>query len=139
MALPGKILLTLGIMATTLAQATAQYKLVWADEFDGKEIDFTKWAVEENGHGGGNGELQYYVDRPENLRIEDGHLVMSSSVGNNVSWIDRAERVILEVNHWQSDQWHGLHDLYLASALPPNRKPLMITHPGDRIGAPTMP
>ena len=70
---------------------------------------------------------------------EDGHLVMSSSVGNNVSWIDRAERVILEVNHWQSPEWHGLHDLYLASALPPNRQPLMITHPGDRIGAPTMP
>jgi len=54
------------------------WKLVWSDEFNGKDIDFSKWAVEENGHGGGNGELQYYVDRPENLRIEDGHLVIEA-------------------------------------------------------------
>ncbi len=60
------------------AEAPASWKPVWSDEFNGKEIDFSKWAVEENGHGGGNGELQYYVDRPENLRIEDGHLVIEA-------------------------------------------------------------
>jgi beta-glucanase (GH16 family) len=60
------------------AEAPAGWKPVWSDEFNGKEIDFSKWAVEENGHGGGNGELQYYVDRPENLRIEDGHLVIEA-------------------------------------------------------------
>ncbi|MCW1926466.1 glycoside hydrolase family 16 protein [Luteolibacter arcticus] len=66
--------------AQTPAQtpAPAGWKLVWSDEFNGKEIDFSKWGVEENGHGGGNGELQYYVDRPENLRIEDGHLVIEA-------------------------------------------------------------
>ena len=52
--------------------------LVWADEFDGPKIDYTKWAVEENAHGGGNNELQYFVDRPENVRIEDGHLVVEA-------------------------------------------------------------
>ncbi len=60
------------------AEAPAGWKPVWSDEFNGKEIDFSKWAAEENGHGGGNGELQYYVDRPENLRIEDGHLVIEA-------------------------------------------------------------
>lgn len=60
------------------AEAPAGWKPVWSDEFNGKEIDFSKWAVEENGHGGGNGEMQYYVDRPENLRIEDGHLVIEA-------------------------------------------------------------
>lgn len=54
------------------------WKQVWSDEFDGKELDFTKWSVEENGQGGGNGELQYYVDRPENVRVENGLLVLEA-------------------------------------------------------------
>lgn len=60
------------------AEAPRGWKAVWSDDFDGEEIDFSKWAVEENGHGGGNGELQYYVDRPGNVRIEDGHLVIEA-------------------------------------------------------------
>ncbi|MCW2974269.1 MAG: acetyl-CoA hydrolase [Thermoleophilia bacterium] len=70
---------------------------------------------------------------------EDGRLVMSSSVGNNVSWIENADALMLEVNHWQSEEWHGLHDLYLHSTLPPHRRPLLITHAGDRIGEGSMP
>lgn len=54
------------------------WKLVWADEFDGGELDWRKWAVAENGHGGGNNELQYYVDRPENARVEKGHLILEA-------------------------------------------------------------
>lgn len=54
------------------------WKLVWSDEFNGKEIDWSKWAAEENGHGGGNNELQYYADRPENLRLENGCLVIEA-------------------------------------------------------------
>lgn len=68
------------LISALLARGEAPdgWKLVWSDEFDGKEIDFTRWDVEENGHGGGNGELQYFVDRPENVRIEDGHLVIEA-------------------------------------------------------------
>ncbi|MBD4568486.1 propionyl-CoA--succinate CoA transferase, partial [Xanthomonas citri pv. citri] len=40
---------------------------------------------------------------------EDGRLVPSSSVGNNKSWIDLADQVILEVNSWQSEDLEGLH------------------------------
>ena len=37
---------------------------------------------------------------------EDGELVPSSSVGNNTTWIRCADKVILEVNSWQSiDLW----------------------------------
>jgi succinyl-CoA:acetate CoA-transferase len=31
----------------------------------------------------------------------DGALIPSSSVGNNNTWLDLADRVILEVNSWQ--------------------------------------
>lgn len=50
--------------------------LVWADEFNGTQIDRSKWGFEtgtgaEQGlNGWGNNELQYYTDRTENARIE---------------------------------------------------------------------
>ena len=40
----------------------------------------------------------------------DGSLVPSSSIGNNKTWLDRAERVILEVNAWQNPALEGMHD-----------------------------
>jgi succinyl-CoA:acetate CoA-transferase len=66
----------------------------------------------------------------------DGQLVPSSSVGNNKTWLDRADRVILEVNAWQPPELDGMHDIYYGTALPPNRVPIPLTHPGDRIGVP---
>src|ERR1022692_1635225 len=66
----------------------------------------------------------------------DDELIPSSSVGNNKTWIDMADRVILEVNSWQPSELEGMHDIYYGTALPPNRKPIQITHPGDRIGVP---
>jgi succinyl-CoA:acetate CoA-transferase len=67
---------------------------------------------------------------------EDGELVPSSSVGNNKTWLDRADRVILEVNSWQSAALDGMHDIYYGTALPPDRRPIPLLHPGDRIGVP---
>ncbi|MBK5956414.1 propionyl-CoA--succinate CoA transferase, partial [Rhodospirillum rubrum] len=43
---------------------------------------------------------------------EDGSLVPSSSIGNNKTWLDRAQRVILEVNAWQNAALEGMHDVY---------------------------
>jgi succinyl-CoA:acetate CoA-transferase len=66
----------------------------------------------------------------------DGELIPSSSVGNNKTWIDMADRVILEVNSWQPDELEGMHDIYYGTALPPRRRPIQILEPGDRIGVP---
>ena len=66
----------------------------------------------------------------------EGDLVPSSSVGNNKTWLDLADRVILEVNSWQPDALDGMHDIYYGTALPPRRRPLAIVAPGDRIGVP---
>ena len=63
----------------------AGWKLVWSDEFDGQDIDRTKWDFEiGNGffhHGAnvwvggwGNNELQYYTREPENAHVEGGML-----------------------------------------------------------------
>jgi succinyl-CoA:acetate CoA-transferase len=66
----------------------------------------------------------------------EGRLIPSSSVGNNKTWIDQADRVILEVNSGQPLQLDGMHDIYYGTALPPNRKPIEILHTSDRIGVP---
>ncbi len=60
-------------------------KLVWSDEFDsGTMPDPTKWGYDLGDGcpeicGWGNNELQYYTDnRKENVRIEDGKLIIEA-------------------------------------------------------------
>jgi succinyl-CoA:acetate CoA-transferase len=64
----------------------------------------------------------------------DGALIPSSSVGNNNTWIDMADRVILDVNSWRPAELEGMHDIYYGAALPLDRTPLRILMPSDRIG-----
>ena len=79
------IVLTSFIISSGSTQPIAEWKLTWADEFDGKEIDRTKWDFDlGNGFfnydanvwisGWGNNELQYYTREPENAFVKDGML-----------------------------------------------------------------
>ena len=65
---------------------------------------------------------------------EDGGLIPSSSIGNNKTWLDLADKVILEVNSAQDLRMEGMHDVYYGTHLPPHRKPVPIEESGDRIG-----
>jgi succinyl-CoA:acetate CoA-transferase len=67
---------------------------------------------------------------------EDGRAIPSTSLGNNKSWLECANRVILEVNSWQSADLEGMHDIYYGLDVPPHREPIPILHPGHRIGSP---
>jgi beta-glucanase (GH16 family) len=54
-------------------------ELLWSDEFDGTQLDSSKWSFDtsRNKVGWYNGELQYYAaDRQENLRLDNGHLTI---------------------------------------------------------------
>jgi len=57
------------------------WELIWSDEFekDGKP-DASKWTYDIGGHGWGNKELQYYTDRLENARVENGKLIIEAKV-----------------------------------------------------------
>ncbi|MCV2884549.1 family 16 glycosylhydrolase [Aestuariibacter sp. AA17] len=50
------------------------WELVWQDEFNGENIDLTKWSFEENCWGGGNNEQQCYTARDKNAYLENGLL-----------------------------------------------------------------
>ncbi|QJE03511.1 glycoside hydrolase family 16 protein [Massilia forsythiae] len=52
--------------------------LDWHDEFDGRELDRTKWVAETGDPRNGNDERQFYTARPQNLRVEDGKLVIEA-------------------------------------------------------------
>lgn len=65
---------------------------------------------------------------------EDGALVPSTSLGNNKTWLDLAQKVIVEVNDWHPAEVDGMHDIYYGTALPPQRKPIPLEHAHDRIG-----
>ncbi len=54
------------------------YELVWNDEFDGDQINPENWTYDIGGWGWGNGEAQYYTDRPENARVNNGLLVIEA-------------------------------------------------------------
>ena len=54
------------------------WRLVWQDEFDSEKLDYSKWEIEVNAFGGGNQEMQIYTDRKENVRVEDGRLILEA-------------------------------------------------------------
>ena len=56
----------------------AGWKLAWHDEFDGTAIDKANWNYDLGGGGWGNGEAQFYTDRPENARVENGLLLIDA-------------------------------------------------------------
>ena len=68
--------------------------------------------------------------------LPNGLLVPGSSIGNNKTWLDQADRIILEVNSWQPREFEGFHDVYYGARLPPHRTPIQLTHPLQRIGDP---
>ena len=55
-----------------------EYELVWEDNFDDAALDTTNWNIENGGGGWGNQEKQHYTGRAENLRVEDGCLVIEA-------------------------------------------------------------
>ncbi len=59
-------------------EPASPWLLVWSDEFDGDSINAENWTYDIGGTGWGNAELQYYTDRPENARLEDGELVIEA-------------------------------------------------------------
>ena len=65
---------------------------------------------------------------------EDGTVLPSSSIGNNNVYLEKADKIILEVNSWQSEDLEGMHDVY-SMKTPPHNIPIPITSAGDRIGS----
>ena len=55
-----------------------EWRLVWSDEFDGSELDASKWNYIVDCWGGGNDERQCYTEKPENVAVRNGHLIITA-------------------------------------------------------------
>ncbi len=61
------------------------WAISWADEFNGTQVDTSKWNFQVGGSGWGNGEAQYYTNGT-NASVQNGHLVIEArqqTVGSN--------------------------------------------------------
>ncbi len=66
---------------------------------------------------------------------EEGNLIPTTAVGCSQTWIDLADKVIVELNLAQPAALEGLHDVYRVQD-PPHREPIPLTQAGQRIGRP---
>ncbi|MCB2296090.1 acetyl-CoA hydrolase/transferase family protein [Clostridium algoriphilum] len=66
---------------------------------------------------------------------EEGNIIPTTAVGNAATYCDNADIIIVEINENQPLALEGIADIYTLEN-PPFRKPIPITHPGDRIGTP---
>lgn len=54
-------------------------QVIWGDEFsENGALNSDKWGFDIGGSGWGNNESQFYTDRLENARVEDGNLVIEA-------------------------------------------------------------
>ncbi|MGB8931794.1 MAG: succinate CoA transferase [Anaeromyxobacteraceae bacterium] len=67
--------------------------------------------------------------------LEDGALVLSDSVGLSHVYLERADRVILEVNEWLDERLEGMHDVYDVPGEHGTRREIPIFAPDARCGA----
>lgn len=73
--------IALPLLASSAASATRAnegWTMVWSDEFEGKQIDRSKWGFDADCWGGGNEEHQCYTKSARNAGIEDGKLVITA-------------------------------------------------------------
>ena len=75
------------IPLANIQSQTCNGTIVWQDEFDGTTLDLNKWAYQTgngcpNLCGWGNNELEYYTDNTNNVRIENGVLVIEARKEN---------------------------------------------------------
>lgn len=69
----------------------------------------------------------------------DGQLILSSSVGNSPTWVQVADKIIIEINTWQNPELAGIHDIWGDARMPPDGQVIPLMRPGDRIGSNTLP
>lgn len=61
-----------------IVSSEPSWELIWADEFNGPNIDETKWYIQDTPK-----DITSRTARPENLRIEDGVLTMELRLENH--------------------------------------------------------
>ena len=80
---------------------------VWSDEFNGTNIDLTKWTFDiGNGSDGwGNNELEYYTSRTNNAYVTNGVLHIRAQLENTNGFHYTSARMKTQGLFWQQYGW----------------------------------
>ena len=70
----------IGTYSETVAgyDSSTYYSLKWGDEFDGSELDTTKWIIRDGTNVGNNGNQVNLVKNDETFEMRDGNLIMKA-------------------------------------------------------------
>lgn len=68
---------------------------------------------------------------------DDGEIVLSSSIGASNTFLQVADKVIIELNSFHPPTLRGFHDIYYEQN-PPHRHPNPLCKPSNRIGSPVV-
>jgi succinyl-CoA:acetate CoA-transferase len=71
----------------------------------------------------------------EAIAVGEDWFVPSTSLGQTPAYVDAADRLVVELNAAQPLALQQVHDVYRPSP-PPNREPIPLTEPDQRIGSP---
>ncbi len=107
-------------------------KLIQSGEMDFSDVHLS--AFSRNFMYGFYGDIDFAVVEVSSIR-EDGSVILTSSVGNSPEALQKARKIILEVNTAVPD-YTGFHDILLPTVFPRITWPLPLLHVGDRIGHP---
>ncbi len=70
---------TIGLPDALTKPEKPGWKLVWSDDFETAGApDPAKWGYDIGGNGWGNQELQFYTERRQNARVEEGVLIIEA-------------------------------------------------------------
>lgn len=69
----------------------------------------------------------------EAIAVGEDWLIPSASIGQTPAFVESADRLIVEINYTQPLELQQIHDVYRLG-MPPNREPIPLTGPGERIG-----
>jgi beta-glucanase (GH16 family) len=72
-----RLLILIPFMLPFCSASAQNYQLVWSDEFDGSQVNSSIWDIRNDGNVQNN-ELEYYTNRPSNLAVINGSLVLTA-------------------------------------------------------------
>jgi len=67
---------------------SSNWEMLWSDEFDGDDLDLSKWSKLSWRPGWVNNELQAYTERDTNIFLENGYLVLQGLIDPGFSGTD---------------------------------------------------
>lgn len=91
--------------------------------------------VEQQIRQGFYGDMQVAIIEATGI-TEDGKIIPPMGIGHANEVLKAAKQVIIEINTKQHELLETMHDIYLDIGTPPNRKPIPLIKPDDRIGTP---